>query len=196
MATGLGKLSDKSAVYKSSSVKRAPVQCGGFTRAGKRCSITSESNMKDSNGRLACQPMKHGVGFCTIHLQLFNTKPAWVEDPLLFFLDFETSGLDVMTDHIVEIGVLCEHSEIFSTVVCPPVFRDGPAVHGISHEELSEGPSFTQAFHRLFRFCQNLAEQSVIEGDVSEEDEEETAPSVLKERPPDIVVIAHNGVNT
>ena len=34
--------------------------------------------------------MKHGVGFWTIHLQLFNTKPAWVEDPLLFFLDFET----------------------------------------------------------------------------------------------------------
>ena len=152
--------------------------------------------MKDPNGRLACKSMKHGVGFCTIHLQLFNTKPAWVEDPLLFFLDFETSGLDVLTDHIVEIGVLCEHSEIFSTVVCPPVFRDGPAVHGIAQEELSEGPSFTQAFHRLFRFCQNLAEQSVIEGHVSEEDEEETAPSVLKERPPDIVVIAHNGVST
>jgi hypothetical protein len=84
--------------------------------------------MKDSKGALVCEPLKHGVGFCKMNLQPFHGKPTRVKDPLLFFLDFETSGLDILTDHIVEIGVLCEHSECFSTVICPPVFKDGPAV--------------------------------------------------------------------
>ena len=148
--------------------------------------------MKDSKGALVCEPLKHGVGFCKMNLQPFHVKPTRVKDPLLFFLDFETSGLEILTDHIVEIGVLSENSECFSTVICPPVFKDGPAVHGIVEEELKAGPSFAVAFHRLFRFCQNIAECAVTEDYTSEE--EEVAPSVLKEAPPDIVIVAHNGI--
>ena len=149
--------------------------------------------MKDSKGCLVGDPLKQGVGFCRIHLQTFQVKPARVRDPLLFFLDFETSGLDILTDHIVEIGVLSEHSECFSTVICSPLFNDGPTVHGILEEELRAGPSFVEAFQRLFRFFQNIAECAVVENYTSED--EEVAPSVLKEAPPDIVIVAHNGIH-
>ena len=53
--------------------------------------------------------------------------------------DFETSGLDLAGNNIVEIGLLDDSGARFQTVVCPPVFVDGPAVHGISNEELAEG---------------------------------------------------------
>ena len=103
--------------------------------------------MKDPKGNLICESLKNGSSYCKLHLRVFCTKPVSVEDPLLFYLDFETSGLNVLQDHIVEIGVLCEHSECFSTVVCPPVFGDGPNVHSILDEELREGPSFAEAFN-------------------------------------------------
>ena len=65
-----------------------------------------------------------------------------VEDTPVFYLDFGTTGLDVLRHHIVEIGVLCENSVCFSTVVRPPVFPDGPMVHGSTDDELKESPAF------------------------------------------------------
>ena len=152
--------------------------------------------MRDPKGNLVCEPLQHGSCYCKMHLRPFCTRPASVEDPLLFFLDFETTGLDVLQDHVVEIGVLCEHSECFSTVVCPPVFGDGSNVHGIPDEELREGPTFREAFERLLRFCENVAECAVIDGAPSRDDEEEDEVSLptLKETPPEIVIVAHNGV--
>ena len=147
--------------------------------------------MKDQRGTLICEPLKNGSPYCKLHLRIFCTKPASVEDPLLFYLDFETTGLDVLQDHIVEIGVLSEHSECFSTVVCPPVFGNGPNVHGILEEELREGPSFAEAFKRLLRFCENVAESAVCDDASSEEDE--VTPTILKESPPRILLVAHNG---
>ena len=97
--------------------------------------------MKDSFG-FVCEPLKHGSKFCKLHLQLCCTRPTNVEDPLLFYLDFETTGFDVLRDHIVEIGVLCKTYEYFSTMLCPPIFGDGPNVHDIEKDELREGPTF------------------------------------------------------
>ncbi len=171
---------------------RTPLQCAGQTRAGKRCSITGDCNMKDASGAFIAEPLKNGASCCKLHLRIFCARPARVEDPLLLYLDFETTGLDILRDHIVEIGVLCEHSECFSTVVCPPTFADGPTVHGIPDEELREGPCFRDAFGRLLRFCRNLAENAVTAGDSSEE--EEARPPTLKDAPPQVVIVAHNGV--
>ena len=148
--------------------------------------------MKDPKGNLICEPLKHGSSYCKLHFHMFCTKPTSVEDTLLFYLDFGTTGLDVLRDHIVEIGVLCEHSECFSTVVHPPVFADGPTVHDIPDEELRNGPCFRDAFGRLLLFCRNIAERAVTDGDSSEE---EARPPTLKETPPQIVIVAHNGVN-
>ena len=108
--------------------------------------------MIDDRGRSVNQPLLLGARHCGLHLQLFCTKPISITDSLLIFLDFETSGLDVVGHHIVEIALLCENSACFSTVVCPPVFSDEMAVHGIANEELNAGPQFAEAFHRMCSF--------------------------------------------
>jgi len=89
---------------------KSPAQCTGMTRAWRRCGITSEtSRMLDDRGRSVTEPLLLGARQYRFHLQLFCTKPASYEDCLLFYFDFETSGLDVVGYHIVEIGVLCEN---------------------------------------------------------------------------------------
>ena len=107
--------------------------------------------MLDDRGRSVNEPLLLGARQCRFHLQLFCTKPAGNVDCLLFYLDFETSGLEVLSHHIVEIGVLCENGACFSTVVCPPAFSEQIPVHGISNDELRQGPSFVDAFHRMHR---------------------------------------------
>ena len=76
---------------------KSPVQCTGVTRAGRRCGITSEtSRLLDDRGNNVNEPLLLGARHCRFHLQLFCTKPADNVDCLLFYLDFETSGLDVI----------------------------------------------------------------------------------------------------
>ena len=85
--------------------------------------------------------MSNGCNRCMFHLELICLKPVSVREPVLIYLDFETSGLSVTGDFIVEVGLL-EHANhaVFSSVVCPPVFGEGPNVHGIEDSELKEGP--------------------------------------------------------
>ena len=130
---------------------KAPSQCKGTTKSGRRCSITSKSDMKD-NGRLVCEPLLNGGKFCLYHTVIFNHFQVKVDDAIVVYLDFETTGLDVMEHNIVEIG-LVEHSSsaVFSTVVCPPKFETN-TVHGISDDELREGPTFPLAFDRMISF--------------------------------------------
>ena len=169
-----------------------PLQCTGVTRAGRRCGITSEaSRMLDDRGRSVNEPLLLGARQCRYHLQPFCTKPAGNVDCLLFYLDFETSGLEVLSHHIVEIAVLCENGACFSTVVRPPVFSEQIPVHGISNEELRQGPSFIDAFHRMHRFCRNLVEMAFTDGDSSAD---EAAAESLREDPPRNLVCAHNGM--
>ena len=171
---------------------KSPVQCTGVTRAGRRCGITSEpSRLLDDRGNNVNEPLLLGARHCRFHLQLFCTKPADNVDCLLFFLDFETSGLDVVGHHIVEMGVLCENGACFSTVVCLPELSEEVPVHGISNEELLQGPSFADAFHRMHRFCRNLVEMALTDGDSSAD---EAAAVSLREDPPRILVCAHNGM--
>ena len=170
---------------------KSPVQCTGVTRAGRRCGITSEtSRLLDDRGHNVNEPLLLGARHCRFHLQLFCTKPSGNGDCLLFYLDFETSGLDVLGHHIVEIGVLCENGACFSTVVCPPLFSEQVLVHGISNEELRQGPSFVDAFHRMYRFCNNLVEMALADTDSSVD---EAATETLRDDPPQILVCAHNG---
>lgn len=85
---------------------------------------------------------------------------------------------------------MCKHDECFSTVVCLPKFGDGPNIHGIEDEELRDGPSFSEPFWRLYRFCENIAACAVFADDSSED---EASPLMFKETPPEIAIIAHNG---
>ena len=71
--------------------------------------------MKD-NGRLVCEPLLNGGKFCLYHTVIFTHFHVKVDDVIVVYLDFETTGLDVMKHNIVEIG-LVEHSSsaVFST---------------------------------------------------------------------------------
>ena len=62
------------------------------------------------------------------HACLFCVKPAVLGDAVIVFLDLETTGLSVLTDHIVEIGCVDAKGVVFTTVVNPLVMSSGPAV--------------------------------------------------------------------
>ena len=76
------------------------------------------------------------------HACLFCVKLAALGDAMIVYLDLETTGLSVLTDHIVEIGCVDAKGVVFTTVVNPLVMSGGPAVYGISDAELMEGPTF------------------------------------------------------
>ena len=119
-------------------------------------------------------------------------RRAWADDPLLFQLDFETSGLSIMENHIVEIGLLNDlSSAVFSTVVCPPLLIEGPTVHGISNDELQAGPVFGQAFQRMLDFVTGSCE-SLLEDNFDSSDDEVAQP-ILKNSGVQVVICAHNG---
>ena len=144
----------------------AGVQCCGVTRSGRRCSITCTSPMVDLlSGKLVAAPLKRGGSYCVYHAVYFCAREVAVQDAVVVFLDLETTGLSILTDNIVEIGVVDEHGATFSTVVCPPIVPVGPAVHGIEHSELQQGPAFACAFDRLARFLDHLAESAVTVDD-------------------------------
>lgn len=187
----------------------------------RRCSIDSHSKMKNERGKLVGEPLLHGSRFCSIHAQIFQYEPAIITSPtLLFFLDFETTGLEQLTvqtraracthahvnarinnarrldfleDNIVEIGLLeCEASAVFSTEVCPPLLppEEVPTVHGISVDELRQGPCFAVAFHRMVIFIRNLMEMTIEDPDESSCDE--CAALRLSESPPRVIIVGHN----
>lgn len=173
------------------------VQCEGITRAGRQCSITSNSSMVDvASQKLACEPLRCGGRYCLFHACLFCVKPVALGDAITVFIDLETSGLSVLTDHIVEIGAIDAKGVVFSTVVNPLVTSNGPAVHGISDAELLEGPTFPEAFPRLVRFLESLAENAFSSDDESSSTEllEEPRLPHVRAVTPDIVLVAHNGM--
>ena len=83
-----------------------PKQCKGITRRGSRCSINSGKAVIGNEGQDLAAPLRAGCEYCRAHLPTLVAKPCQVEDALIFFLDFETSGLDIFSDHIVEFGLL------------------------------------------------------------------------------------------
>ena len=120
-----------------------PKQCSAIARSGKRCGITEESKAKTSDGNLACDSLRKGCRQCIFHLELFVTERSRPVCPLVVYIDFETTSLSVIEGHICEFGVLCHRcSAAYSTVVKPPNLPTvGVAVHGITDEELAQGPS-------------------------------------------------------
>ena len=132
-------------------------QCVAITRKGQRCST---STVKCADGTMAGAPLSNGCNRCMFHLELICLKPVSVREPVLIYLDFETSGLSVTGDFIVEVGLL-DHANhaVFSSVVCPSVFGEGPNVHGIEDSELKEG-HWLRFSLRFFNVCVALSTTS------------------------------------
>jgi len=127
---------------------QAMVRCKGITKAGKQCSITNSSNWVDNNGRVVAEPLCRGGEFCSLHAKPFCTKPTEIDNfgRLVIF--------DITKDHIIEIAAVHAHGDIrmncesFSTTVRvdPDILEERGleafAVHGITNEEIKQGPSF------------------------------------------------------
>ena len=76
--------------------------------------------MKDDAGRLVGEPLNYGCRFCRFHCEIFLRRPAAAalteQDVMVFYLDFETSGLDVFRDFAeiarTELAVIDEQTTV------------------------------------------------------------------------------------
>ena len=178
------------------------VQCEGITRVGRRCAVTANSDFRDSAGALVAGPLRRGSRFCLLHLSLFCTEPvAAPDDFVVFFLDLETSGLDVLQDEVLEIAITADPSGAqFATTVLPMRIPEGLGVHGIGHDELLSGVPFACAFQRMIAFMQDVLNDALFDADTSSEEFLERDASGLAPRLPggrlssqSVLLASHNG---
>ena len=180
-------------------------QCEGITRTGRRCAVTAKSDFRDGAGRLISEPLRQGSRVCLFHLELFCTEPVFdASSFIVFFLDLETSGLDVLHDEVLEIAVTADPSGAqFATTVLPRRLPDGPpGIHGIEREELLSGVPFACAFKRMVTFMHDIIKASfsiacaLEEGIADEFSDIDSRLESLAQRPQChfVVIAAHNGL--
>ena len=180
-----------------------PRRCRATTRKGTICAITSSSTLKDELGRDVAEPLRRGGNHCMFHARPFCTLPAeeFTGAAIILMLDLETSGLDVTRDLVVEIAA-CEvpshHAALgacFSTVVSgAQASANEPAVHGIAPAEIAQGPDFSEAWARFVAFADGLIDSSLQEESSDSEDDGSPRPPRPPSEPPDILIVAHNGM--
>ena len=180
-----------------------PRRCRATTRKGTICALTSSSTMKDELGRDVAEPLRRGGNHCMFHARPFCTIPAedFTGAAIILMLDLETSGLDVTRNHVVEIAA-CEapshHAALgacFSTVVSgAQASANEPAVHGIAPAEIAQGPDFSEAWARFVAFADGLIDSSLQEESSDSEDDGSPRPPRPPSEPPDILIVAHNGM--
>jgi inhibitor of KinA sporulation pathway (predicted exonuclease) len=165
--------------------------CAQARGSGKRCSITEESRAT-KDGVLAAKSLQNGCRQCLFHLDLFVGHPAKPPVPVIVcYLDFETTGLSVTSDNIVEFGLLSHRCmAAFSSVVRPPSLPSPCAmVHGIDDAELEQGPPFNVVFARCIDFLENLLVTCATDLDSSDE---ELDFQTHFEQQPHILLCCHN----
>jgi DNA polymerase III epsilon subunit-like protein len=120
-------------------------------------------------------------------------------------LDLETTGVDVSRSRIVEIaaaqavGRLGLPGACFAQVVkVPDEILQTPAsvaasaVHGIDSPEIAESHTFPTVWARFLEFVERCLNDYVQDAGESDSDEE-PAPPRMPEKPPVLLVAAHNG---
>jgi hypothetical protein len=172
-------------------------RCIGFTKAGKQCSISSGTKMKDASGRPVGLPLQLGGQYCLFHakalceIQITDGR----SDFALFYIDLETDGLDAFGDNIVEVAALSADGAAFSALVKPPPgtqqLHASQAVHGISASELETGMPFEQCFNLLVDFLDGVADATLlVDSDSSQEPE---MMPTLGFPTPQVLLAGHNG---
>jgi len=183
------------------------VRCKGITKTGKQCQVTDSSSWVDDSGRLVAAPLCRGGDFCAFHAKPFCVKPILLdnfESMVVFILDLETTGIDIVQDRVVEIAATRAHwdvrmnSECFATTVRVDqnilLTRglDAFKVHGITNEEIAAGPTFEQAWIRFVAWVVDVTNNATAFAE-SDSDDEMSLPMILEE--PIVVMVAHNGFN-
>ena len=173
-------------------------QCCGIAKSGRRCSLTTHSKLRDARGGLVAEPLLRGGAFCRIHSKPFVHLSVSEEAPtsaVIVFIDFETTGLDVWRDEIVEVGAAeALTGSVFSSVVSASSVPAGPPVHGIDREEIAQGPPFPEVWRRFTAFAEELVAMTVVEDSESSQDAPHSPLPSLPEDPPVLVLAAHNGL--
>jgi len=117
---------------------------------------------------------------------------------VVFMLDLETTGIDITKDRIVEIAAVHAHGDIrmkgesFSTTVCVDDIilkergKEASKVHGITDEEIAQGPPFKEAWMRFVKWIDDVANITI-----KDEDSDDEMITFLED--PIIVLAAHNG---
>jgi DNA polymerase-3 subunit epsilon len=93
--------------------------------------------------------------------------------PLVVF-DLETTGTDIETDRIVEIGMVRhnvnESIDVFESLVNPgiPIPKDASDVHGILDEDVAEAPTFKELAEEILGFIDgaDLAGYNIVQFDL------------------------------
>ena len=162
-------------------------QCQGTTARGQRCKITSTSNLLDDRGRsVGGAPLAFGAPCCSLHGRPFScsAQPVRPEGQLLvFFLDFEATGVDPLLDRICEFAVIAAVGPpsapppCFSTVISvDAAFLEqhgakAAEIHGIPPEEIAQGPDFAYAFGEFLSFVDGLL-NTALETDTQSDDDD------------------------
>ena len=127
-----------------------------------------------------------------------NVACSFEGDVIVAYIDLESSGLDVLSDEILEIAatVGCSQAQ-FSAAVRPVELPTRPGVHGICDDELSSSAPFRVVFYRMLGFLRDVAEEALVDDESSSEDDA-ARPEVQrlpmpKFPPPPVVLAAHNG---
>mmetsp|Transcript_163710 Transcript_163710/g.525046 ORF Transcript_163710/g.525046 Transcript_163710/m.525046 type:complete len:660 (-) Transcript_163710:123-2102(-) len=185
-----------------------PRQCQGLARSGKQCSITSRSDLRDQRtGRLAAFPLQRGAHFCAFHLQAFSLSATATPAPcqhdgsgplIVVYIDLETTGLDVLSAEVVELGAVAEGSgAAFACLArpreCSPSQQGrSEKVHGISAEELSGAPAFEDVMNNFHVFLSGLASPMAAAATATGSRRQ----CMLRESGSqgDICLVAHNGI--
>ena len=172
-------------------------RCLALTKAGKRCSISSDTAMKDASGRLVGLPLQLGAQYCLFHAKALCEREVAHDrsDFVLIYVDLETDGLDVFRNDVVEIAALSATGAAFSALVKPSggarQAQTSLAVHGISESELETGMPFEQCFELFVEFLDGVANATLlVDSDSSQEPD--SMPS-LRFPTPQILLVGHNG---
>ena len=173
----------------------APARCEAVTRSGVRCALTAASSMRDASQRLVAEPLRRGGRTCLLHTAHFCTSAAQVSAGAVavFYLDFETSGLDVLTDEIVEVAVTEESGAQFASTVSPAKLPGDDSVHGICPSELLASPRFGAVFDSLLDFLCSVVERPVADAGSSDDEQDVVFPPSAPESPRTVLLAAHNG---
>ena len=177
------------------------MSCCGVTRAGRRCTLTTSSALKEA------EPLRRGSDYCLFHARPFAANPCLSECPQsleIILLDLETTGVSVVEDRIVELAAVqilpsnlpgCAFSAtvFVETEIIETRGQEAAQVHGIGQAEIAVSPTFPQVWCAFLRFIDSLSNFHIQEHASDSDDDPRELP-VIAEEPPVILIGAHNGI--